>query len=837
MQKLNDFIKEYGMIIFLVIVFIMILKSTQVETMVCDLNRPKDNYISTKLNHLIKDLNLENNHIKILNSLFDSSKFPQNGYSKDNKSMDKFLKSNKISSRKEDFLNAVTIVLNNNRMWDNKNEYKVTGNSKVSMIRHIWLLDNLLSDLKCALNTKQVNSLKDEIKNIMKDKAMKLCNQQELVDYCASVSKNPKMTNINKEELQEEEATMKSGNMKDTTGGTKIQSFKLVSLKKSISNFGEGYYREPLNTTLKELLGQFEEKYSRTLDRYDREDIRKLTLLYVPVLQVVIDKKLSVAKCSPQEKEVIDSDYQNHQELFYLLKHQYKLISIYDMINNSMDNQKDKELAYKCCVSNSNKSNMCYSFGEQNNSYPIVYGFNDYGYAKNKPCMLETKKEVFDLQTKSLEVRMSTNKSWSNLSNGVKTKFYRNLANLINYFIAQNIDETIKNLGVSSLLNKIQNTNMNLIFPEKLDTVEVIVDTIIDAETKKYMDSVQLASTISTILKIAKENNLTEADFDFKSMYTTNNLAAVNKVKFAVLKFMELRRLLVVYRANESSINITISKLLAISPTSDNYYKILLKGGVQPRFHQNVIDHLYKMLLQVKLIKLEPISLSSKPVDVIKYIEKLFPTSKDMDVCSNFKPVLISLRTKRRISPEEYVKYTEDLNKFCDSKDSSIDTDKPILYLDEFGKMIEIQIRNIVDYKNKRIFVISTLNKDGDLEIVNYDSVKKHVKYSGIIFNNKKIILRPGIKIVGDLVDVVSLKLDVNDNKIFIPTKVIIDSDPQEEEMEEVPEYVEKVYGKVQHVLGKTKLDTDITDKNKNLLNMIDNYFHFKEKNEEEEQL
>ena len=607
----------------------------------------------------------------------------------------------------------------------------------------------------------------------------------------------------------------------------KSLKYTFCLLKKSINNFGDGYYRDPLNTTLKELLGQFEEKYSRTIDRYDREDIRKLTLLYVPVLQVVIDKKLSVAKCSQEEKEVIESDYKNHQELFYLLKHQYKLISIYDMINNSMDSKEDKELAYKCCVSNSNKSNMCYSFGEQNSSYPIIYGFNDYGYAKNKPCMLETKKEVFDLQTKSLEVRMSANKSWNGLSNGVKTKFYRNLAGLINYFISQNINETIKNLGVSSLLNKIENVNMNLIFPEKLDTVEVIVDTIINDETKKYMDSVQLASTINTILKIAKENNLTETDFDFKSMYVTNNVAAVNKVKFAVLKFMELRRLLIVYRANESSINVTISKILAISPTDENYYKILLKGGVQPRFHQNVIDHLYKMLLQVKLIKLEPIALSSKPVDVIKYIEKIFPNSKDMDVCTNFKPVLMSLRSKRRISPEEYIKYTEDLDKFCDSKDSSIDVDKPILYMDEFGKIIEIQIKSIVDHQNKRIFVISTINKDGDLEIVNFDSVKKHVKYSGIIFNNKKLILKPGIKIVGDLVNVISLKLDVNDNKIFIPTKVIIDTDPQEEEMKEIPEYVGKVYGKVQNVLGKTNLDTEITDNNKNILNMIDNYFSF----------
>jgi len=116
MEKLNDFIKKYGLIIFLGIIFIIILSRNIKENMVCDLNRPQDNYISTQLNHLIKNLELEPKNINILKSLFDTSKFPQNGYNKDNKSMDSFIKTNGIKSRKEDFLRAVNIILNNNRM-------------------------------------------------------------------------------------------------------------------------------------------------------------------------------------------------------------------------------------------------------------------------------------------------------------------------------------------------------------------------------------------------------------------------------------------------------------------------------------------------------------------------------------------------------------------------------------------------------------------------------------------------------------------------------------------------------------------------------------------------
>ena len=90
MEKLNDFIKKYGLIIFLVTVFIIMISRNTIENMICDLGRPQDNYISSNLNHLIKKLELEPKQVNILNALFDTSKFPQNGYNKDNKSMDNF---------------------------------------------------------------------------------------------------------------------------------------------------------------------------------------------------------------------------------------------------------------------------------------------------------------------------------------------------------------------------------------------------------------------------------------------------------------------------------------------------------------------------------------------------------------------------------------------------------------------------------------------------------------------------------------------------------------------------------------------------------------------------
>lgn len=810
MQQINIYFQNYKIIIYLIIFFLFVRQCTfyssdntknmtcnidrseTIENMTCDIDRPKDTYISTNLNHLIKDLNLDNNNIKLLYSLFDINNFKQNGYNSDNMSIDNFININEVTNMKEIFITAINIILNNNRMWDNINEYKLTLNNSIATVRHIWLLDILLSDLYCNLS---LIGIKDNIKNIMNDRAVKLCNQQELINYCISE------TNNTMDEFNDEEYNMFKNKP--------ILNFKLISLKESIKNFGEGYYKEPLNTILLSLLKYFEERYLRKLDKFNREDIKKLLLIYIPIIKVVINKKINNSSNSYTEKKQINTIFEIHKELFYLLKHQYKIISIYNMINELVVKSEDKELAYKCCVDTLNKNNMCYNFKQSDTSNPIIYGFNKYGYAKNTSCTLETKKNIFDLQKKSLEVRLSTDKNWITLANNIKQKFYINLSNLLNYFIPDKLDSSIQNMSIVSLLNKTKNINMNQVFPDNLNTIKINIDDIIDSNTKNVIESLQLASNIITIMKLANNNNLTDNDFDFKHMYIVNNTESINKIKFAVIKLIELRRLFIVFKANKHTINHLISKVLAISPTDYNYYTLLLKGGIQPRFHKNIIDYLYKMLSDVKLIKIEPITLESKPYEVIKYIEKIFPSSKDINVCNNYKYILTTLRNNRKITPNEYIKYSKKLTTLCDNVSYNLSTNKPILYIDEFGKTIEIAIQNMLDYKNKNIFVMTTVNKDGNVEIVNYDSNEKNVKYSGILIIDYKLVIKQGIVQsnlqINNEIEIMSVNLDNNNNKVFTPTKISMDT----------------------NIDSNIKIDNilDENDENKDLLNLINNYF------------
>ena len=260
--------------------------------------------------------------------------------------------------------------------------------------------------------------------------------------------------------------------------------------------------------------------------------------------------------------------------------------------------------------------------------------------------------------------------------------------------------------------------------------------------------------------------------------------------------------------------------MLAVAPTEDNYYNILLKGGIQPRFHQNIIDHFYKMLTEIKLIDIEKLDLSSNPFKVIKYQEKLFPNSKDMDVCNIYGLVLKTLRNERNISPYEYVKFNEEISKFCKIENENEYYDKPILYIDNYGKLIEVQIKNITDYKNNKVFVLVTTNSDRDIEILNYNTRLKRVNYSGIILKNNKPIFKNDLTKSGSLVDIVSVSLDNNENKIFKTTKIIIDK-------ESINKDDYSINSSNDTLLSNKKLNIEIDNNNRNLVTLYDNYFQF----------
>lgn len=823
MDKINIFIKKYGLILLIgIILYCIINKSSRnkiTESMICDLDRSEFNNFFVNFKHLIEKYDLKTKELKLLKAIFNNKMFRNNGYNKDNKSLIEYIKVNNIEKRKDDFIGSVYELLNSNRMWDFNSNYEVSLNSKISQLRHIWLLDRLINDLACSMDKNEIEKIKTSLKKMFNDTPIKLCSQKELLNYCSAVSRNPKIGKLDMEELEEEMDKLKKGTIKDSKGGKPMKKFKLISIKTNVKKFGKGYYPSAMDKILIELLEEFEEKYSRKIDNYDRNDLVKLVTIYVPTLKKLINKNAETPD-NDKNKKKIKKELNINKELFYLLKHQYKLVSIYNLINTLVKDPKDKKLAYKCCSDIKDTTNKCFDFAEYlKDSEPIIYGFNKYGYVKDKPCTPETKRDLFDLQTKTLEQRLGENKFWHNIDSKTKNKFYKNLKDILNYFTVKNIKGNLEKLTISNIITHLRNQNINLIFPNKFNTKNNNFNTKNNV-INKAIKSIELSTAYATIKKIANTNGLDDSDFDFTTLG-----ANIKKMKLAAIKLLEMRGLLLAFRANKGSINQTISRMLYLVPSEYNYHKIMIKGGILPRYHDIVLSKFMNIISDIDLIKIKDYSLSKNPSEVIKYIEKVFPSSKDLDTCSIYKPVLQRLRARRRISPREYIYYKQNLNKYCDSRDSFLNKNKPVLYKDIYGKIIETYKKKVKDYQQKDITIITIINKNNEIEIVNLNK-NKLIEYTKVIIKDGKLISNKNLSSSGNTIDVTSISYK-NNKEIIGKSKLLLEKDIEvEEEVEEEIESPIK-YKKVKSLLGKTGINTLITDNNKNLVSLINNYFDF----------
>ena len=85
---------------------------------------------------------------------------------------------------------------------------------------------------------------------------------------------------------------------------------------------------------------------------------------------------------------------------------------------------------------------------------------------------------------------------------------------------------------------------------------------------------------------------------------------------------------------------------------------------------------------------------------------------------------------------------------------------------------------------------------------------------------NNKPIFKNDLTKSGSLVDIVSVSLDNNENKIFKTTKIIIDK-------ESINKDDYSINSSNDTLLSNKKLNIEIDNNNKNLVTLYDNYFQF----------
>ena len=399
------------------------------------------------------------------------------------------------------------------------------------------------------------------------------------------------------------------------------------------------------------------------------------------------------------------------------------------MINQNVTNDKDRELAYKCCV-DSIDDNRCFNFENIGEPYnPIVFGFDEFGYSNIRNCSFNKTNEE-NINNNILKEELDGNKIWTKLNKNVKANFYESLRALLNLSISNKLDEDIKKMKVSSINMITKQRKIKDLFTS---TIEIDKNYIEEENSNDVIDSINSSSTYYAINKILNENNLSENDFNLISVSTSTD-----KLKMIAIKLIEIKNLLLTYNAHNKNINFTISNILGVSNNNDTFHKILLDVGMIDRYHDMFMKNLIKILVTVNDIEIEKTVniLEQRPKNVIKYKNVFFPSNKNQDVCRNFNFILNNLRDSRKITIKEFSDYKKILSKYCKRRAIYLSDNKVLLYKDSDGKLLELYKFRTVNKFGKTIDILFA-NLDGKKQIIN---VRENIaEYTNLYIIDNKV--------------------------------------------------------------------------------------------------
>jgi len=147
------------------------------------------------------------------------------------------------------------------------------------------------------------------------------------------------------------------------------------------------------------------------------------------------------------------------------------------------------------------------------------------------------------------------------------------------------------------------------------------------------------------------------------------------------------------------------------------------------------------------------------------------------------------------------------------------------VYKDIDGKLVETSKKVVGDYNKKDTKVLTVINTNNQVEIVNLNK-KGLVTYTGLILKGTKLESINDLITSETLTSVTSFILK-NNKEVISKSKLRLDKDIVKEIIVDPKVKVDDGSIPIKNILGKTTLDTNVTDKNKNLVNLINNYFDF----------
>ncbi len=666
-------------------------------------------------------------------------------------------------------------IINNNCLMSALSEYDVSRKTLLKDVVQTFLLDNLKNSLICLIPDKKVIELVVQQLGLLIIKPyVEICSTEKFKQYCEAnytqvqqevsdivdlqiISVNSETKSESKSETQDEKTNknkkmckvankkqiekfaseldktaeeIKSGTMKILDIESKMlplvsNSPKFMgteSIEKIIKSFNQSSLGEDVQVYMKELMDEYRKKYNKDLNISIKADFSNFVLLLIDNFNLLIEDLRGDNLCEDEEDDGDEIDnlvnkFNGYKKIYYMLKHYYKIVTVYELINSNVKESDEKLQAMLCCSRQGD--NTCHNFSTDiKNPSAIIYGFNDYGYVNSIKCIKGTPEAIAneEEQKKTLdEILSSKYEMWKNISRENKAIIYVSVINIFKIYGAQlssiegKLGDIRKNL--KDISNKISISD----FTKIVKVRESDIINKLNISSPDYLKAIELitkAENMETLSKILANYGFTKEQVVFNTNVLLNVAKEIAKVaifsKFIFSNF---------YFSNSSQV---IVKIMGIMKTKQSFNEIFAETNIVPRYFSLIQQAIMTGITNGKFAVIAKHDMNSIPNDVINYIQSK-PIDQTLTLCNVYGLALDKFRKDRVIGVNDYLSMDEKMNIYCNPNKIKLD---------------KLDSTSIPVSETKGLNVLERAHPNYPTFVVEHDKVVKNNMKSEIVSDN-----------------------------------------------------------------------------------------------------
>lgn len=573
------------------------------------------------------------------------------------------------------------------------NEYNLDDKSLMNTLVNTMYVNNLKNSMTCVIADKKVlDMLIQQILVLINTPKVEICTKEKFIEYCnknysaqiqdskikskvkITYESNPKgiAQIVNKQEIEKFANELEETRKEINTGTIKIldsetQMLPLIdnnskfmnakSITDIMNSFDEKSFGSDVEKQLNILIKKYQIKYGKKVNLIDIKEFGNLVRILIDEIKLIIRKLIDEDNINTLK--IIIADFNLYRKIFYLFKHNYKIVQAYQIINKEISDNDEKLRSILCCSKIG--TNSCHNFSNiAKNPKEIIFGFNNMGYVKNIKCIKNSDeaKKLEAEQERTLDDILSLRYDmWKKISKDEKMIIIDNFNKLLK----------INGVNIHNINGKLGDIRQEMSEQKKLE-IEYLYRTlpIIPHDISNFFKlSKDFSFKIVQVMKLEKikeiQDYINKEGFN-KEQVIFNDNVNLDYAKKIIIGLMTAQEILSNFNYKDNTD--VVAKIFGIMKTNQTFNEILENTPIQSKYHNIIIDYLMKNIKSGNYAVIEKYDMHSLPGNVIKYLQLILP---DINLCRNRDDFLQKLRKDRMISVNEFKEYDKKLEILCNS--------------------------------------------------------------------------------------------------------------------------------------------------------------------------